>query len=224
MARAKKTPGDELAGVDARLDALGKEREDLSARQGDAEALIRSFPERHETALTLTKLGEEVEVPDEAEQARLQRFVATATAECDAIGRARRQIEEERTRIIAAGLPYFDAEAEASARAYEALGEALLVAVADFQAGGQAKGAAWGHSRTGRKELGRDLPPGVSFHDLGHLQSEITDAIRCAWPANSEKAWREFRARESGGAGEVSREAPRLSNAEAVARFGGEAA
>jgi hypothetical protein len=221
MARAKRSPGDELAEVDARIDALEADREDVSARQGDAEALLRSYPERRETALTLQKLGETVEVPDEAEQARLQRFVANAMEERDAIGRARRQLEEQRVKVIAAGLGHFDAEAEAAARRLEALGETLLAALADFQAGVQAKGAAWELARTGRKELGRALPPAVSYHDLGHIGSEIAAAVRCAWPANSEKAWREFRARESGG---VSRGAPRVSNAEALAGFGGEAA
>lgn len=219
MARAKPTPADELAEVDARITALDKEREATSASQGDAEMLARSFPERRETALTLTKLGEEVEVPDGAEQARLLRFVAEAKDERDAIGRARRQLEETRTKIIAAGLPHFDALAEESARALEELGQTLLAALADLQAAGQAKRAAWGHSQTGRKELGRALPPAVSYHDLGHLKAEITDAIRTAWPGNSERSWREFRTRESGGAAV----APRVGNAEALAQFEGAA-
>jgi hypothetical protein len=219
MARARKlTPGDELAEVDAQIAALVAESEALSARRGDAEAMVRSYPDRREAAMTLKKLGEQVDVPDEAEQARLQRFVADAKVEHDAINRARRQREEDRMKVIAAGLPHFDAEAEESARAYEALGEALLAALADFQAGGSAKGAAWGHSRTGRKELGRGQMPGVSFHDVGHLGSEITEAMRCAWPGGSESAWREFRAREQ------APPAARIGNAEAVARFGGEAA
>jgi hypothetical protein len=219
MAPAKKTtPGDELAEVDELIAALVADGEALSARQGDAEAMIRSYPDRRENAVVLVKLGEQVEVPDEAEQARLQRFVANAKVEHDAIGRARTQLEERRQKVIAAGLPHFDAEAEESARALEALGETLLAAVVDFQAGGSAKGAAWGHSRAGRRELGRDQMPGVSFHDLGHLQSEITEAVRCAWPGGSESAWREFRAREQ------APPAARMSNAEAVARFGGEAA
>ena len=219
MARTKKTPADELAEVDARIDALEADREATSTSQGAAESLLRSYPERRETALTLQKLGEKVEVPNEGERARLQRLVDDATDERDAIGRARRQLEETRQKIIAAGLPFFDAEGEEAARTYEARGEALFVALADFQAAGQAKGAAWGHSRTGRKELGRALPPAVSYHDLGHLGSEITDAIRTAWPANSERSWCEFLTRESGGAAV----APRVSNAEALAQFEGAA-
>jgi hypothetical protein len=212
----KRSPADELAEVDARIDALVREGEDLSARQGDAEGLIRTYADRRETAFTLQKLGEDIELPNEAEQARLQRFVADAKVEQNAISRARRQEAERRDGIIAAGLTHFDAEAEESARALEALGETLLAALADFQAGGSAKGAAWGHSRTGRKELGRGQMPGVSHHDLGHLQSEITDAIRCAWPGSSEKAWREFQAAEQ------APPAARRGNAEALAGFGGE--
>jgi hypothetical protein len=197
MTRAKgKGPAGELAEVDRQIAELVKEGEDLSGRQGDAEALIRSYQGRRETAVTLAKLGEDVEVPDEAEQARLQRFVEEAKEQQNAIRRARRQREEEKLQVIAAGLPHFDAEAEGAARAYRALGETLLAALADFQAGGQAKGAAWGRSRIGRKELGRDQMPGVGHHDLGHLRSEITEAIRCAWPANSEARWREFKATE----------------------------
>ncbi len=219
MAPAKKTtPGDELAEIAARIDALVGEGEGLSDRQGDAEAMIRTYDDRREAALTLQKLGEKVEVPDEAEQARLQRFVADAKVEQDAIRRARRQREEEREKVIAAGLPFFDAEAEESARALEALGETLLAALADFQVGGLAKGAAWGHSRSGRKELRRDLPPGISSHDLGHLKGTITDAMRCAWPGESEQRWREFKAAEQSPPG------GRMGNREAIAQFGGEAA
>jgi hypothetical protein len=218
MARARKTtPGDELAEVDARIAALEGEREALSARQGDAEAMIRSYPDRRENAMTLVKLGEEVEVPGEPEQARLQQFVAGAKVEQDAIRRAKQRREEERNEIIAAGLPYFDREAEDAAGAYEALGAALLAALADFQAGGQAKGAAWGRSRGGRKALRLDQMP-VGFHDLGHLRVEIAEAIRTAWPANSEQAWREFKAREQVPPAE------RVTNAEARARFAGDAA
>jgi hypothetical protein len=125
------------------------------------------------------------------------------------------QLEEERDRVIARSLPHFDGEAEESARAYEALGETLLAALADFQAGGQAKGAAWGRSRDGRRELGLDQMPGVGFHDLGHLRGEIAEAIRTAWPANSEERWREFKAREE------ARPGARLSNRDALAHFEG---
>ncbi|HEY4896457.1 MAG TPA: hypothetical protein VII01_10240 [Solirubrobacteraceae bacterium] len=219
MARAKQpTPADELAAVDARIAALVAEGETLSDQQGKAEGMIRSYPSRRDDALVLAKLGERVDMPDEAEQARLQRFVADAKDEQDAIRRARRQREEEREKVIAAGLPFFDAEAEESARALEALGEALLAALADFQAGGLVKGEAWGRLRTGRRELRRDLPPGVSSHDLGHLKGTIKDAIRCAWPGESEERWREFKAREQAPPG------ARVSNREAIAQFGGEAA
>lgn len=214
MTRAKRSPADELAEVDARISALDREREDVSAQQGDAEALLRTFPERRETAMMLGKLGEQVELPDEAEQARLTQLVANAKVEHDAIARARRQREEERTKIIAAGLPFFDDRAEEAARAYVASGEALLVATVNFQAAGQTKDGAWRHSRAGRKELGRDLPPGVGFHDVGHLQREVADAMRCAWPANSEKAWREFKAREQ--AGSAGATAPRQPAGEAL--------
>jgi hypothetical protein len=213
MARAKKTPADELAEVQAQIDALVAEGEALSGRQGEAEAMIRSYSSRRDDALVLAKLGEQVEMPDEAEQARLQRSVADAKIEQDAIRRARRQREEERLKIIAGGLPHFDAEAEVSAKAYEVLGETLLAALADFQAGGQAKGVAWGRSREGRKELRLDQMPGVGYHDLGHLRGEIAEAVRTAWPASSEERWREFKAREQAPPG------ARLGNAEALAKF-----
>jgi len=154
------------------------EGETLSARQGDGEALLKSYDSRRADALKLRRLGDDVDVPDEAEQARLQRSVADAKEEPNTICAVRLLREEERLKVIAAGLPHFDAEAEESARAYEALGETLLAALADFQAVGQAKGAAWGRSREGRKELRLDQMPGVGYHDLGHLKSEIQDAIR----------------------------------------------
>jgi hypothetical protein len=218
MARATKTPADELAKVDEQIAALVEEADDLSARQGDAEALMRSYEGRRADALKLRKLGEDIDVPDEAEQARLHRTVADAKEEQDTIRAVREQRKEERLKVIAAGLPHFDAEAEEVARAYEALGEALLAALTDFQAGSDAKGAAWGRSRDGRKELRRDRMPGVGYHDLGHLRGEIKEAIRTAWPANSEARWQEFVERERAEA------EPRLRNRQAIARFMGEAA
>lgn len=197
MARAQKTtPGDELAAVDEQIDELTKEGEALSARQGDAEALLRSYEGRWADALKLRRLGEDVDVPDETEQARLQRSVADAIEEQNTIRAVRLLRDQERLKIVAGGLPHFDAEAEKSARAYEALGETLLAALADFQAGGGAKGAAWGRSREGRRELRLDQMPGVGYHDLGHLIVEVAEAIRTAWPANSEERWREFKAAE----------------------------
>jgi hypothetical protein len=217
MAGKKRTPGDELAAVDAKIAELIAEGEALSARQGDAEALLRSYEGRRADALKLRRLGEQIEVPDEAEPARLQRSVADAIEEQNTIRAVRLQRDEERLKIIAAGLRYFDAEAEGAARAYEARGETLLAALADFQAAGQAKGAAWGHSREGRRELRLDQMPGVGYHDLGHLRGEIGEAIRTAWPALSEERWREFKAAEQSPPG------VRLSNREALAHFSGEA-
>lgn len=75
--------------------------------------------------------------------------------------------------VIAAGLPHFDVEAEESARAYEALGETLLAALTDFQAGGQAKGEAWGRSREGRKQLGLEQMPGVGFTTSGICEARL---------------------------------------------------
>jgi hypothetical protein len=219
MPRATKlTPADELAAVDEQIDELVREGEALSARQGEAEAMIRSYPDRRENAVVLVKLGEDVDVPDEAEQARLQRFVANAKVEHDAIGRARRQREEERDRVIARSLPHFDCEAEAAARALEAEGEELLSKLSNFHARMQAKGEAWRRSREGRRELGLDQMPGVGYHDLAHLRGEIADAVRTAWPANSEERWREFKAAEQSPPG------ARLGNAAAVRQFEGRAA
>jgi hypothetical protein len=219
MARARTpTPADALAEVDAQIAELIQEGEDLSTRRGEAEALLRSYPDRRDNALMLRRVGETVELPDEAEPGRLQRVIVVAKEGEGTALRARHQREDERTKVIAAGLPHFDAEAEVSARAYEALGETLLAALADFQASGQAKGAAWGRSREGRKELRLDQMPGVGYHDLGHLRGEIAEAVRTAWPANSEERWREFKAREQAPPG------ARLGNREAIAAFGGEAA
>jgi hypothetical protein len=218
MAGAKKTaPGDQLAEVDAELDAQEAEREGLDARRGDAEALIRSYPDRRENALTLRKLGEEVEVPDEAEQARLQRFVSDAKAEGDAINRARPRLEERKLKIIAAGLPHIDGESEADARAFESECDAVLAGLDSVQARQAAKEGSWRRSKDGRTELGRQMP-GVSYLDLEQLRGVIKDAKRGAWPGNSEEAWREFKAREQAPPG------ARLSNAQALAQFGGEAA
>src|SRR5690242_14041080 len=104
MARAKRTPADELAELDQRIVALDQEGEQLSTRRGEAEALLRSYQSRREDALTLRKLGETVEVPDESEPARLQRLIADAKAEEEAVRRARQRLKDERYTILGAGL------------------------------------------------------------------------------------------------------------------------
>jgi hypothetical protein len=215
MARPR-TPADKLAEVDAQIAELIQEGEDLSARRGEAEALLGSYPDRRDAALMLRRVGETVELPDEAEPGRLRRVIDVAKEEEGTALRTRRRLEaDERPKVIAAGLPHFDAQAEESARAYEALGEMALAALAAFQGGAQAKGGAWRRSYDGRRELGVDQIPGVSSRDLDHLKREIEDAMRSAWPGESEDKWREFRARE---------QAPKVkvSNAEAAAAFAGE--
>jgi hypothetical protein len=215
VARVRKpTPGDELAAVDEQIDELVAEGEALSARQGDAEALIRSYPDRREAALTLKKLGEHVVVPDEAERARLQRSVAEAVEEQGTIRAVRLLREEEKRKVLAAGLPRFDAEAEAAARAVEAEGEALLAKLAEFLGRQQAKGVAWRRSYDGRHELGREQIPAVGYHDLGDVPGKVKDAVRSAWPGGSREAWERFR--EQDAAPKV-----RVSNAEAVEQFAG---
>jgi len=64
-----------------------------------------------------------------------------------------------------------------------------------------------------RRELRRDQPPAVGFRDLEHLGAEFKDALRSGWPANSERSWREFLAREQAPPG------ARLGNREAAAQF-----
>src|SRR5690242_16693284 len=126
MGRAKKTPADELAEVDAKIAALEKEGQALSARQGEAEALLRSYDDRRSEALLLRRAGEEVEVPDEVQLGRLRGVISQAKEEQGLALKERRQLEDdERPKLIAAGLPHFDGEAEAAARAIEALGETL---------------------------------------------------------------------------------------------------
>jgi hypothetical protein len=212
MARQKTTPGDELAAKDEQIAELVREGEALSARQGDAESLLRSYEDRRAEALKLRKLGEAVDVPDEAERARLGRAVADAKEEQNTIRAVRLQRAEERLRIVADGLAYFDAEAEAAARAVEAEGEALLAKLEEFLGRQQAKGVAWRRSYDGRRELGREQIPAVGFHDLGDVPGKVKDAVRSAWPGGSREAWERFLAHEA---------APKVkvSNAEAMAAF-----
>jgi hypothetical protein len=217
MACARKTPADELAAVDQEIAALIAEGEALSARQGDAEALLRSYESRRADALKLKRLGEEVDVPDEAEPARLQRSVADAIEEQNTIRAVRRLREEEKRKVLAAGLAYFDAEAEAAARAFEAEGEALLAKLEEFLGRQQAKGVAWRRSFDGRHELGREQIPAVGFHDLGDVPGKVKDALRSAWPGGSRETWERFLAYDA-------REKVKVSNREAIAQFSGEAA
>jgi hypothetical protein len=127
--------------------------------------------------------------------------------------KARRRREEERLQVVAAGLSFFDAEAEESARAYEAAGEELLAKLASFRAAGQRKDEAWRRSKDAAGSSAAISRRPSVFRDLEHLGAEIKDALRSGWPANSERSWREFLAREQAPPG------ARLGNREAAAQF-----
>lgn len=222
MARARTpTPSDELAEVDARIDAAVKEGEDWSAKRGAAEAAVRSYPDRLDEALKLRRLpgGEMVKLPNEAEPARLKGFVADAKREENSIRAAKPLLEEERDKFLAAALPYFDAEAEEAARELEAECEAFLAHRDVLMAKQAAKEQAWRRSRDGRRQLKVEQIPPVGFNDLGDVPVKVEDVKSKAWPGESEQRWREFKAREDRGTG-----ARFTSTAEAVAAFAGEAA
>ncbi len=217
MAPAKKpSPRDELAAVDQRIAELDAEREAISARQGDAEGLLKSYDSRRSDARLLRRFGEDVEVPDDDEPARLQQVVREAKEEQADATKEKAQREEERMKVIAAGLPHFDAEAEEAARALEAECEAFLAHLDVLLAKQAAKKEAWRRSRDGRRELKVERPSEVGFNDLGDVGGKVKDVMLKAWPGESEARWRAFKAAEG------APPAARVSNAEALAQFAGE--
>jgi hypothetical protein len=218
MARQKTTPGDELAALDERIAALEEEEQAHSARQGDAEALLGSFESRRAEARKLRRAGEEVEVPDEAQQGRLLRTIKEAKEDYDEAIQERRQLQSDvRSKVIAAGLPHFDAEAEEAARELEAECEAFLAHRDVVLAKQAAKNEAWRRSYDGRRQLKVEQISPAGFNDLADVPGKVEDVKSKAWPGESEERWREFVKREQ------APPAPRVSNREALAQFSGEA-
>jgi hypothetical protein len=200
MARAQKlTAADDLAAIEVLIATENAQREALDAERGDAETLIRSFPDRRAEALKLCELGEDRVVPDAAELDRLKGVVAAALEKQNTLRELKPLRAEEKLRVLAAAVPYFDAGAEDGARALELECDELQAKVVGLLARQQAKDLKWRYSREGHRELlGRDEMPGVGFNDLGDVKGKIEDVKLKAWPGQSEARWREFKAREQG--------------------------
>jgi hypothetical protein len=205
--------GDFAALVDLQAEQENSAREwRRSVRQ--AVGVGKAYSDRREHALVLKRDDDGVEVPDGEAWARLQRVVADAKEDAVTIARVKLEREDEKRRIIAANLAYFDGEAEGAARALEAEAERLLAALDSFMQCQERKNRAWRRGQDGRRTLEREKMPAVGFNDLGDLRGKVADATRKAWPGESEQRWREFNGAE--GLPPV-----KVTNREAIMEFSG---
>jgi hypothetical protein len=105
-----------------------------------------------------------------------------------------------------------------AARAADAALDAAVVGVKEAETMLRRAVGEWGQRRRSRVRMGVDAPPETLAPDFTSPVREVERARELIWPGRREERWREFKAAEQAPPGQ------RLSNAEVLARFGGEAA
>jgi hypothetical protein len=221
MARRAKDPDREMAALHDKRVGLAVKRNDVSAAQGAAERVVAGVADRRRAVLLAEARGQEHdETVEQVDLDRRQAEVAVADGRerADVLRTVERDIEEEVEALIDAHPAHFVAQAvAASEAASEALAAASQATSAAVVAWGETR-AAWGVVRMSRHRRKLDPGPEVSISDLGSAVNELSQSRSRAWPGGSREAWERFRAHEAAGKGE------RVSNAQAIAQFGGEAA
>jgi hypothetical protein len=223
MARAKApNPDAELAELHAKRMALAVRRDAHATAQGAAERVIEGSADRRSAALVSEARGEE---PSEtAEQVDRERHAAEIAVRdnrerAEALRRVEGEVQEEVEAVIDAHPAFFVAQAvAASEAASEALAAASQATSAAVTAWMGARGA-WSVVRMSRRRRRLELGPEIPIHDLGSAVNELSTQQSRTWPGGSREAWERFLARDA-----AASNAPRFSNREALAQFGGQAA
>jgi hypothetical protein len=214
MARRGKDPDAELAALHTKRVDLASRRHETSAAQGAAERVIAAAADRRRAVVLAEARGQEhTETVEQVDLDRRKAEVAVADGRerADVLKTVEKDIDEEVEALINAHPAHFLAQAvAASEAASEALAAASQATSAAVVAWGETR-AAWGVVRMSRRRRKLDLGPEVPISDLGRAVNELATAQTRAWPGGSREAWERFR----------SREAPKVSNAEAIRQFAG---
>jgi hypothetical protein len=220
MARRGKSPDVEMAGLHAKRVELASRRHEASAAQGAAERVVASAADRRRAVLLAEARGQEhTETVEQVDLDRRTAEVAVAYGRerADLLRTVEKDIEEEVEALIDAHPEHYIAAAEAASEAAAgAIAAAKTAAQAAAMAWQEAAGA-WGTVWQSRRRRGLETPPRVSISDFGNAVGEFERSHLRPFPGGSREAWERWRAQD--GAPKV-----RVSNAEALARFGGEAA
>jgi hypothetical protein len=214
MAPRVKDPTAEMAALHDRRMELAMRRHEAEAAMTAALQVVEGSAERRRQVLLADARGEDAGAT--VEQVDRDRQVAEHTAadqkqRADALRTVEAEIGEAREAVIDAHPEHYLAAAIASS---EATAEAITAALNATQAAASAwmgTREAWGRVRMSRRRRGLDLGPEVPVADLGSSVSELSQAQPRPWPGGTREAYERFLARER-------------ASAQALARFGGEAA
>lgn len=220
MARRAKNPDAELAVLQEKRVKLATKRHELDAAAGVAQRVVDAAPERRRAVLLAETRGETP--PETVEQVDRERHAAeVALADgrdrAAALKTVEQEVEQEVDAVIDAHPEHFIVVAvAASEAAAETIASASQAAQAAAMAWQEARGA-WGTVRLSRRRRGLDLPPEVPISDFGNAVGELEKSQSRPFPGGSKEAWERFCAHQAAVGAKV-------SNAEAIAQFGGDAA
>jgi hypothetical protein len=220
MARRAKNPDAELAALHDKRVGLATKRATIEDSERVTLRVIEDAPERRRAVLVAEARAEE---PTETLELvnRESRAAEVAVAEgrerAAALKAVEQEIGQEVEAVIDAYPAHFIAAAEAASEAAaEAIATAKAAAQAAATAWRDAQGA-WGTVRLSRRRRGLEAPPEVPISDFGNAVGELAKSHSRPFPGGSREAWERFRTRDG-------QQVQRLSNREAIATFGGEAA
>jgi len=223
MARVGKAkdPTAEMAALHDRRMKLAMRRHEAEATMTAALRVVEGSSERRRQVLlaearggdagaTVEQVDRERQVAEHAAADQKQRVEAFRTVEAE--------IGEAQDAVIDAHPEHFlalaVASSEATSQALTAALDATQVAVTAWMG---TRGA-WSRVRMSRRRRGLDLGPEIPISDLGTSVLELSQSRTRAWPGGSREGWERFCEREG-----VAKPA-KVSNAAALAQFGGEAA
>jgi hypothetical protein len=221
MARRTKDPDRELAELHKKRVGLATKRNEIDRAVGAAQGILTAAVDRRRAVLLAEARGEEhpetVEAVD-LDRRQAEMVIAGGRERAEALQQVEREVGIDVDAVIDAYPDHFIEKALATSAATEDKRAALLDATAEVRRADRETQGAWSTVRTSRIRRGLDSSPEVHLSDLGGASSELAKSKGQAYPGGSREAWERFRAHEAAGKGE------RVSNAQAIAQFGGEAA
>ncbi len=213
-----KDPERDLAALHEKRLALAHKRHALDATEGAQRAVIDGATDRKRAARLAEARGDtHPETPEQVELAlrQAQAEMVVVKEKREAIREAEQEVKAEVDAVIDAHPEHFLA---AAVGASEGTSEVIAVALNATRAAVTAwmgTREAWGRVRLSRGRRGLDLGPEVPISDLGVSVNELSKEQPRPWPGGRREAYERFLEHERANA-----QAIRVSNAEAISRFG----
>jgi hypothetical protein len=213
IAKAK-DPDAELAALHQKRVGLAGKRHELDAAVGAAESVVGGATGRRGVVLLAEARGETA--PETLEAVELDRrkaeaVIVGARERIEALRQVEREVAAEVDAVEDAHPEFFRAKAEAKSEAAEEKRASLARDTPVVVAMGRDAAADWSRFRNSCRRRGVDPPPQVLVADLGGASSELAKSQGDSYPGGSKAALERWSVRE----------APKVSNAEAIRQFAG---